>query len=153
MEKRVSNYRSSRSRQISENAFRILANCWRVFRQPFALEPEKVKIITCIDPTQLATKQVIFWQNLHSPITYWQWRYFSWDIAWKLEIWLTHWILVRLDTHTPQTLYQPNQCYKGRIHGLLHEWRLFTLAMAMCKSRYIERKLERMLLCFNYWSI
>ena len=46
MEKRVFNYRSSRSRRMSENAFGILANRWRVFRRPFALEPEKVKIIT-----------------------------------------------------------------------------------------------------------
>ena len=46
MEKRVFNYRSSRSRRIPENTFGILANRWRVFRRPFALEPEKVKIIT-----------------------------------------------------------------------------------------------------------
>ena len=46
MGKRVFNYKSSRSRQISENAFGILANRWRIFRRPFALEPEKVKIIT-----------------------------------------------------------------------------------------------------------
>ena len=45
MEKIVFNYRSSRSRRISENAFGTLANCWRVFRRPFALEP-KVKIFT-----------------------------------------------------------------------------------------------------------
>ena len=46
MEKRVFNYRLSRSRRIPENTFGILANRWRVFRRPFALEPEKVKIIT-----------------------------------------------------------------------------------------------------------
>ena len=33
-------------RRISENGFGILANCWRVFRRPFALEPEKVQTIT-----------------------------------------------------------------------------------------------------------
>ena len=32
--------------RISENAFGILANLWRVFRKPFLLEPEKVKAIT-----------------------------------------------------------------------------------------------------------
>ena len=40
------NYRLSRMRRISENGFGILANRWRVFRRPFALEPEKVKTIT-----------------------------------------------------------------------------------------------------------
>ena len=33
-------------RRISENAFGIPANRWRVFRKPFLLEPEKVKAIT-----------------------------------------------------------------------------------------------------------
>ena len=46
MEKRVFNYRSSRSRPISENAFGILANLWRVSKRPFDLEPENLKIIT-----------------------------------------------------------------------------------------------------------
>ena len=46
LEKRIFNYRLSRMRHISENAFGILANCWRVFRKPFLLEPEKVKAIT-----------------------------------------------------------------------------------------------------------
>ena len=46
LEKRISNYRLSRMRRISENAFGILANRWRVFRKPFLLEPEKVKAIT-----------------------------------------------------------------------------------------------------------
>ena len=46
MEKRVFNYRLLRSRRITENAFGILANRWHVFRLPFALEPEKVKIIS-----------------------------------------------------------------------------------------------------------
>ena len=32
--------------RISENAFGILANRWRVFRKSFFLEPEKVKAIT-----------------------------------------------------------------------------------------------------------
>ena len=45
-EKRIFNYRLSRIRQITENAFSILANCWRVFHKPFLLKPEKVKSIT-----------------------------------------------------------------------------------------------------------
>ena len=36
----------SRSRQISENAFGIIANRWRVLRKPFSLQPQKVKIIS-----------------------------------------------------------------------------------------------------------
>ena len=35
-------------RRISENAFGILVNRWRVFRKPFFLEPEKVKAITLV---------------------------------------------------------------------------------------------------------
>ena len=46
LEKRIFNYRLSRIRRISENAFGILANRSRVFRKPFLLEPEKVKAIT-----------------------------------------------------------------------------------------------------------
>lgn len=45
-EKRVFNYRLSRMCRISENGFGILADRWRVFRRPFSLQPEKVKIIT-----------------------------------------------------------------------------------------------------------
>ena len=33
-------------RRISENGFGVLANRWRIFRRPFILEPEKVKIVT-----------------------------------------------------------------------------------------------------------
>ena len=46
LEKRIFNYRLSRMTRISENAFGILANRWRVFRKSFFLEPEKVKAIT-----------------------------------------------------------------------------------------------------------
>ena len=42
LEKRIFNYRLLRLRRISENAFGILANHWRVFRKPFLLEPKKV---------------------------------------------------------------------------------------------------------------
>ena len=45
-DRRVFNYRLSRVRRISENGFGILANRWRVFRRPFSLEPEKVKVIS-----------------------------------------------------------------------------------------------------------
>lgn len=45
-EKRVFNYRLSRTRCISENGFGILANRWRVFRRPILLEPEKAKTFT-----------------------------------------------------------------------------------------------------------
>ena len=45
LEKRIFNYRLSKMRRISENAFGILANSWRLFRKPFLLEPEKVKAI------------------------------------------------------------------------------------------------------------
>ena len=35
----------TRARRISENAFSILANLWRVFRKSFLLKPGKVKLI------------------------------------------------------------------------------------------------------------
>ena len=46
IDNRIFNYRLSRARRISEKAFGILANRWRVLRKPFSLQPEKVKIIT-----------------------------------------------------------------------------------------------------------
>jgi len=45
-EERIYNYRLSRMRRVSENAFGILANKWRIFLSPVALEPEKVQMIT-----------------------------------------------------------------------------------------------------------
>ena len=46
LEKRIFNYRLSRMIRISENAFVNPANCWRAFRKPFLLQPEKVKAVT-----------------------------------------------------------------------------------------------------------
>ena len=45
-DKRIFNYRLSRPRPISKNAFGILADRWRVFRKPFLLKPEQIKVIT-----------------------------------------------------------------------------------------------------------
>ncbi|XP_068729118.1 uncharacterized protein [Montipora capricornis] len=45
-EGRIYNYRLSRMRRVSENAFGILANKWRIFLSPVVLEPEKVQMIT-----------------------------------------------------------------------------------------------------------
>ena len=44
IDNRIFIYRLPRARRISENAFGILANRWRVLRKPFSLQPEKVKI-------------------------------------------------------------------------------------------------------------
>ena len=46
VDNRIFNHRLSRARRISDNAFGILANRWRVLRKPFSLQPEMVKIIT-----------------------------------------------------------------------------------------------------------
>lgn len=45
VEQRISNYRISRGRRISENILGILCNRWRCLRVPFLLSPEKVKVI------------------------------------------------------------------------------------------------------------
>ena len=45
LEKCIFNDRLSRMRCLPENAFDILANCWRVFRKQFLLE-QKVKAVT-----------------------------------------------------------------------------------------------------------
>ena len=59
-EKHVFNYRLSRMRRISENGFGILVNRWGVFRRPFSLETEKVKVIA------LATISLHNWQRKDS---------------------------------------------------------------------------------------
>ena len=43
---RIYNYRNSRARRISENAFGILANRWRIFMSPMLVAPQKVENIT-----------------------------------------------------------------------------------------------------------
>ena len=44
-EKRIFNYRLSRARRIVENTFGILANRFRIFMSPIALDPKKVESI------------------------------------------------------------------------------------------------------------
>ena len=46
VEQRITNYRISRGRRISENLLGIWGNRWRCFRVPFLLAPEKVQVIT-----------------------------------------------------------------------------------------------------------
>lgn len=48
--KRIFNYRLSRTRQVVENVFGIMASVFRIFRRPVILEPEKVQeiAITCV---------------------------------------------------------------------------------------------------------
>ncbi|XP_043246600.1 protein ALP1-like [Amphibalanus amphitrite] len=42
---RVFNYRLSRARRVSENAFRILAQTWRLLLHPLNVDPEHVKLL------------------------------------------------------------------------------------------------------------
>ena len=62
VDKRVFNYRLSRKRRISENAFGILANRWRIFRRPIALNPKTVRNIT------MAAIALHNWQRSQSSI-------------------------------------------------------------------------------------
>ena len=45
-ERRIFNYGLSWARRISENAFGILANRWRVFHKNFQLESDKITVVT-----------------------------------------------------------------------------------------------------------
>jgi len=45
-ERRIYNYRHSRSRRILENLFGILTNKWRIFQHPLRLSPRKSTTIT-----------------------------------------------------------------------------------------------------------
>lgn len=45
-EERITNYRISRARRVSENAFGIMANRFRVFLSPMQLNPENVEKVT-----------------------------------------------------------------------------------------------------------
>ena len=45
-EKRIFNYRLSRNRRISEDAFGIMANRWRILRSAIPLSPDKVTQLT-----------------------------------------------------------------------------------------------------------
>ena len=45
-EKRIFNYRLSKCRRISKNAFGILSSRWRVFRKPLLLQPQRAISIT-----------------------------------------------------------------------------------------------------------
>ena len=59
LRKRIFNYRLSRARRISENAFGILSNRFRVYESPIALHPDKVENIvlaTCALHNFLRTK-------------------------------------------------------------------------------------------------
>lgn len=44
--KRIFNYRLSRARRVSENAFGIMSSVFRVLRKPMLLSPEKASVIT-----------------------------------------------------------------------------------------------------------
>ena len=73
LEKRIFNYRLLRLRRISENAFGILANHWRVFRKPFLLEPEKVNYT---QPTFQRWINVVstLWINVEKTLI-WRWKW------------------------------------------------------------------------------
>ena len=63
MEPRIYNYRHSRTMQISENLFGIVANRWCIFLQPILLSPEKVEDIVTgyFDYAQLPITEYILY--------------------------------------------------------------------------------------------
>ena len=64
IDNRIFNYRLPRARRISQNAFGILANRWRVLHKPFSLQPQKVKITFAILILHNWLRSIIFGKNL-----------------------------------------------------------------------------------------
>lgn len=64
LDQRIYNYRLSRARRVTENAFGILANRWRVFLYTIHLDPVAVTKIT------LAFLALPNYMREHAPDTY-----------------------------------------------------------------------------------
>ncbi|XP_066946086.1 uncharacterized protein [Macrobrachium rosenbergii] len=65
MEKLIHNYRLSRARRVSENAFGILVSRFQIFRQPIRTSPERVKLITL---AALVLHNYLFKESRHNEI-------------------------------------------------------------------------------------